>query len=180
MRTSLPTVIFVLPLSLGVLSIFTFAAHDVGAQTPTARNDADNKQQTTPTLADNALDSKARTYIKNLPKKSGLASTRATGAADPEDKKQAVKNIDGIPRLEEIRVVDTIAPEDYVAPKTAPMLVFRAALDRQRPRTPKEISQAALCFIGLCAIDTSRELGIADRNEARAKNPPSFAAPDLH
>ena len=180
MRTSIPTVIYVWPLSLGVLSIFTFAAHDVGAQTPTARNDADNKQQTTPTLADNALDSKARTYIKNLPKKSELASTRATGAADPEDKKQAVKNIDGIPRLEEIRVVDTIAPEDYVAPKTAPMLVFRAALDRQRPRTPKEITQAALCFIGLCAIDTSRELSIADRNEARAKNPPSFAAPDPH
>ena len=180
MRTSIPPVIFVWPLSLGVLSIFTFAAHDVGAQTPTARNDADNKQQTTPTLADNALDSKARTYIKNLPKKTGLASTRATGAADPEDKKQAVKNIDGIPRLEEIRVVDTIAPEDYVAPKTAPMLVFRAALDRQRPRTPKEITQAALCFIKLCAIDTSRELSIADRNEARAKNPPSFADPNPH
>ena len=180
MRTSIPTVIYVWPLSLGVLSIFTFAAHDVGAQTPTARNDADNKQQITPILADSALDSKAQTYIKNLPKKSGLASARATEAADPEDKKQAVKNINGISRLEEIRVVDAIAPEDYVAPKIAPMMVFRAKLDRQRPRTPQEITQAALCFIGLCKIDTSRELSIADRNEARAKNPPSFAAPDPH
>jgi hypothetical protein len=53
-------------------------------------------------------------------------------------------------RLEEIRVFGNVEPEDYVAPKPAPMLVFRATLDKQRPMTAKEITQLGMCFIGLC------------------------------
>jgi hypothetical protein len=64
-------------------------------------------------------------------------------------KRPAAENIQ---RLEEIRVFGNGDPEDYVAPKPPPMLVFRAQLDKQRPMTPKEITQLGLCFIGLCGI----------------------------
>jgi hypothetical protein len=64
-------------------------------------------------------------------------------------KRPAAENIQ---MLEEIRVFSNGDPEDYVAPKPAPMLVFRAQLDKQRPMTPKEITQLSLCFIGLCGI----------------------------
>ena len=78
-----------------------------------------------------------------------------------------------VQQLEAITVY--VDAEDYVTPKVPPMLVFRATLDKQRPRTPQEITQGFLCAIGLCTIDTSRELNVADRNEARAKTAPNFA-----
>jgi hypothetical protein len=64
-------------------------------------------------------------------------------------KRPAAENIQ---RLEEIRVFGNTDPEDYTAPKPAPMLVFRANLEKQRPMTPKQITQLGLCFIGLCGI----------------------------
>ena len=54
--------------------------------------------------------------------------------------------------MDEIRVFSSGDPEDYVAPKPPPMLVFRAHLDKHRPMTPKEITQLGLCFVGLCGI----------------------------
>ncbi len=134
------------------------------------------KQRAAKSVPDNALDSKAQTYVRILPKKALPASASDTLSTD-EGKQNSANNgrQENIQRLEEIRVLDQVAPEDYVAPKLAPMLEFRASLDRQRPMTPQEVTQAALCFIGLCKIDTSKELRIDDRNEARAKNPPSFA-----
>jgi hypothetical protein len=84
------------------------------------------------------------------------------------EKRPAAENIQ---RLEEIRIFDKVDPEDYVAPKTAPMLVFRATLDKQRPMTPKEITQLGLCFIGLCGIygpdGAPVDSGAAYRQEAR-------------
>lgn len=78
-----------------------------------------------------------------------------------------------VQQLEAITVY--VDSEDYVTPKLPPMLVFRATLDKQRPRTPQEITQGLLCAIGLCTIDTSKEPNVADRNEARAKAAPNFA-----
>jgi hypothetical protein len=89
-------------------------------------------------------------------------------------KRPAAENIQ---RLEEIRVFGNVDPEDYVAPKPPPMLVFRATLDKQRPMTPKEITQLGLCFIGLCGIygpdGIPAELSVTDRAEARKNSPPS-------
>jgi hypothetical protein len=83
-------------------------------------------------------------------------------------KRPAAENIQ---RLEEIRVFGNGDPEDYVAPKPPPMLVFRAQLDKQRPMTPKEITQLGLCFIGLCGIygpdGIPTELSAVDRAEDR-------------
>lgn len=64
-------------------------------------------------------------------------------------KRPAAENVQ---LMDEIRVFSRGDPEDYVAPKPAPMLVFRATLDKQRPMTPKEITQLGLCFVGLCGI----------------------------
>lgn len=83
-------------------------------------------------------------------------------------KRPAAENIQ---RLEEIRVFGNVEPEDYVAPKPPPMLVFRAQLDKQRPMTPKEMTQLGLCFIGLCGIygpnGIPTEASIMDRAEDR-------------
>lgn len=84
------------------------------------------------------------------------------------EKRPAAENIQ---RLEEIRVFGKVDPEDYVAPKPPPMLVFRANLEKQRPMTPKEITQLGLCFIGLCGIygadGAPVDSGAAYRQEAR-------------
>jgi hypothetical protein len=71
---------------------------------------------------------------------------------------------EGIQRLDEIRVLGNVEPEDYVAPKPAPMLVFRATLDKQRPRTIAETLRA-LCF--LCPIAPPREGNTSDRVDER-------------
>ncbi len=83
-------------------------------------------------------------------------------------KRPAAENIQ---RLEEIRVFGNVDPEDYVAPKPAPMLVFRATLDKQRPMSAKEITQMGMCFIGLCGIygpeGIPTEASIVNRAEDR-------------
>jgi hypothetical protein len=73
--------------------------------------------------------------------------------------------------MDEIRVFSSGEPEDYVAPKPPPMLVFRAQLDKQRPMTPKEITQIGLCVIGLCGVygpdGIPVEVSASDRAENR-------------
>ena len=178
MRALLSLAIYLLPILSGVISASTFAysVETAETQNPSALREQDIKLRAAPSVPDSALTSKAQTYIRVFPKKILPASSSDTlttdgGKQNPEDAGRQ----GNIQKLEEIRVLDQVAPEDYVAPKLPPMLAFRARLDRQRPMTPQEVTQAALCFIGLCKIDTSRELRIDDRNEARAKNPPSFA-----
>lgn len=83
-------------------------------------------------------------------------------------KRPAAENVQ---RLEEIRVFANGDPEDYAAQKAAPMLVFRAQLDKQRPMSAKEITQLGMCIIGLCGIykpdGSPYELSAVDRAEDR-------------
>jgi hypothetical protein len=78
---------------------------------------------------------------------------------------------ENILKLEEIRVFGKVDPEDYVRPKVAPMLQFRATLDGQRPKTPAENMQLLMCFVGLCGIygpdGAPVDSGAAYRQEAR-------------
>lgn len=78
---------------------------------------------------------------------------------------------ENILKLEEIRVFGKVDPEDYVPPKPAPMLQFRATLDKQRPNTPAETTQFLLCIIGLCGIygpdGAPVDSGASYRQEAR-------------
>jgi hypothetical protein len=128
-------------------------------------------------------DTKARQQFKLLSKEvlSELAQEdkkrSRVGFVREEQHYSAEKNtnVGNVQRLEEIRIYGILDPEDYIAPKPPPMLAFRATLDKQRPKTPQEITQGLLCTIGLCIIDVSKEPNPADRNEARAKAPPSFA-----
>ena len=129
-------------------------------------------------------DSFARQQFKLLSKETLDELTREGHEARRHDavKTQRTRNADNQPALGNVQQLDLITvygivdPEDYVAPKLPPMLAFRAKLDKQRPRTPKEITQGLLCVIGFCLIDTSKEPSIADRNNARAKAPPSFGS----
>jgi hypothetical protein len=81
---------------------------------------------------------------------------------------------ENIQKLDEIRVFSRVNPEDYVAPKRPPMLAFRDSLDRQRPSTPAEKAQLALCIIGLCGVygpeGVPVDSGAAYRQEARKNN----------
>jgi hypothetical protein len=57
---------------------------------------------------------------------------------------------ENILKLEEIRVFGKVDPEDYVPPKPAPMLQFRATLDAQRPATPYESTMLVVCYVIAC------------------------------
>jgi len=52
------------------------------------------------------------------------------------------------------------------------MAQFRERLEKDRPMTPKEKTQLALCFIGLCGIygpdGLPREPSLDERREARS------------
>jgi hypothetical protein len=88
------------------------------------------------------IQSRAQEFIKKVPKDFLLNSK-----ASP---RVSAKNPGGgTIMLEEIQVFGKFDPADYVAPKPAPMLVFRASLDQQRPMTPKEVSQTILSFLGV-------------------------------
>lgn len=117
-----------------------------------------------------ALDTTAQAYVRSLPK-------TATGSAQKKaelEKRKASEGPGEIQQLEEIKVRDRLDPEDYVAPKPAPMLVFRARLDAQRPMTPWEIVKA-ICIICPNSAGFTEASNIADRTQEIAKNPRSFA-----
>ena len=170
----MPLSIHAFCLSMAVLS-FALPAQGSVPPAPAEQekiNESSDKpaQGVMPAMSIDAMDTKAQTYVR------GLAKTTAVSAQKKEEiaKRRASEGPAEIQTLDEIKVRDRLDPEDYVAPKNPPMLAFRAKLDRQRPMTPQEITKLALCFISLCAIDTSKELKLDDRNEARAKDPPSF------
>ncbi len=148
------------------------ATRNTSADANTIKSDDESGKiaDTKGTIPPTSMDSKAQAYVRSLPKTAAVSAQKKEEIA----KRRANKGPAEIQTLEEIKVRDRLDPEDYVAPKTAPMLAFRAKLDRQRPMTPQEITKLALCFIALCAVDTSKELKLDDRNEARAKDPPSF------
>lgn len=80
---------------------------------------------------------------------------------------------ENIQRLDEIRVLGNAEPEDYVAPKPPPMLVFRAMLDAQRPRTLAE-KLLQDCFI--CPQNPPREGNVVDRFDAKKFDAPLIIA----
>jgi hypothetical protein len=117
-------------------------------------------------------DSPARQHFKALSKNALKESAldaqkdRQAAALKLQNNSSMVKLSanENIQRLEEIRVLGTVDPEDYVAPKPPPMLVFRATLDKQRPRTIADTLRA-LCLI--CPIAAPREGNILDRTDER-------------
>jgi hypothetical protein len=93
-----------------------------------------------------ALDTPAQTAAKKLPKDFINAKPQRFSAAEKS-------RVEPVTRLDEILIEGRIDPEDYVGPKKAPMAQFRERLEKApSPMTPKEKTQLALCFIGLCGI----------------------------
>lgn len=92
----------------------------------------------------------------------------ASDAAKPIRLAEAeISHPDLVARLEEIRVYARNEPEEYQRPKLAPMLQFRARLEKDVPLSPAKRLQAALCLIGLCAIDQTTEPSPETRAEMR-------------
>jgi hypothetical protein len=127
-----------------------------------------------PDIPEDVMDTKAKTMFKRLPKDSRLLPIRAANIYGEAPLFTSLSPDSGLPLLDEIRVTAIREPEDYVAPKPAPMLVFRAKLDSIRPKTPWEIARA-LCIICPISGGPSEPSNIADRTAVRAQNPPSFA-----
>ena len=95
--------------------------------------------------AANPLDTPAQAAAKRLPKVWAIQTPQRFSVADKT-------RVDVVTRLDEILIYGQVEPEDYVGPRKSPMMQFRDRLERDRPMTPKEKTQLALCFIGLCGI----------------------------
>ena len=110
------------------------------------------------------LDSPAQAATKQLPRQLLNAGPQRFSEADKT-------RIDTVTRLDEIIIYGQVEPEDYVGPKKAPFVEFRERLEKDRPMTPKEKTQLALCVIGLCGIygpdGAPREPSLEERNKAR-------------
>ncbi len=107
------------------------------------------------------LDTPAARALRKIP-----LDTRSA-AALPLSKADAAKLKPHL-TLDEIRIYDIREPEDFTRAKKAPMLVFRAKLDGQRPETPAETTRRYLCFIGLCG-GIPPEVGFDERLEQRTR-----------
>ena len=97
------------------------------------------------TSTPNPLDSPAQAAAKRLPKVWVNQTPQRFSAADKA-------RADVVTRLDEILIYGQVEPEDYIGARKSPMMQFRDRLERDRPMTPKEKTQLALCFIGLCGI----------------------------
>ena len=110
------------------------------------------------------LDTPAQTTAKKLPEDFVNVKPQRFSEADKT-------RVDTVTRLDEILVYGYVDPEDYVGQKKTPVMQFRERLERDRPMTPKEKAQLALCLIGLCGIygpdGIPREPSLAERSEAR-------------
>jgi hypothetical protein len=142
---------------LAIMLVTAFLVSNAQGQTPAPQP---VESQAAVTIMPELPEPASRQQFKTLSKaalkeveRESKKETRAESVKLPVNpnapKRPAAENIQ---RLEEIRVFGNGDPEDYVAPKPPPMLVFRSQLDKQRPMTPKEITQLGLCFIGLCGI----------------------------
>jgi len=95
------------------------------------------------------LDSPAAAAIRKLPK--DMVNAPKPKRFSVEAKRD--EDVAGDRVTEEILVRGEREPEDVLGPRKSPMQVFREKLERDRPMTPKEKTQLALCFIGLCAAN---------------------------
>ena len=113
-----------------------------------------------------ALDTPAQAAVKKLPKEVVNAPVpRRFATRDSRN-----DEINAAVQMEEIRVYGQVDPEDYAKRNTA-MQQFQNRLENDRPMTPKEKTQLALCLIGLCAMygpdGLPREPTLAERGDAR-------------
>ena len=110
------------------------------------------------------LDTPAQTAAKKLPKHLLNARPQRFSEADKT-------RVEAITRLDEIIVYGYVEPEDYVAPKKAPIMQLRDRLERDRPMTPWEKIRIPLCLVGLCSNygpdGIPREPSLDERSEAR-------------
>jgi hypothetical protein len=132
-----------------------------GAQTGASGSSSDTPSKV---QASDPLDTPAQTAAKKLPKQ--LLSTK------PQRFSEADKaRVETVTRLDEIIVYGYVEPEDYVAPKKAPIMQLRDRLERDRPMTPWEKIRIPLCLVGLCSNygpdGIPREPGLDERSEAR-------------
>ena len=93
------------------------------------------------------LDSPAATAVRKLPK-DAISAPKAKRFSLEAKRDQDVIDARAI---EEILVRGERDPEDVLGPRKSGFQVFREKLERDRPMTPKEKTQLALCFIGLCS-----------------------------
>lgn len=106
------------------------------------------------------LETPAAAAVRKLPKDFVNApQQRRFSLAAKRDEDDAAKR-----GIDEIVVTGQRDPEDVLTKRT-PMAAFREKLERDRPTTPKEKVQMALCFIGLCAANYGPE-GIPVENSA--------------
>ncbi len=106
------------------------------------------------------LESPAATAVRKLPKEfvNAPKAKRFSLAAKQEEDEAAKRGID------EIVVTGQRDPEDVLTKRT-PMAAFRDKMERDRPTTPKEKVQMALCLVGLCGANYGPE-GIPVENTA--------------
>lgn len=113
-----------------------------------------------------ALDTPAQAAVKKLPKE--VVNAPAPRRFATRDSRN--DEITAAVQMEEIRVYGQVDPEDYAKRNTA-MQQFQNRLENDRPMTPKEKTQLALCLIGLCAMygpdGLPREPSLAERGDAR-------------
>jgi hypothetical protein len=109
--------------------------------------------------ATDPLDTPAQSAVKKLPGHLLRARPRQFSAADKV-------RVETVTRLDEITVYGYVEPEDYAAPKKAPIMQLRDRLERDRPLTPWEKIRMPLCLIGLCG-GVPREPGLEERIENR-------------
>jgi hypothetical protein len=115
------------------------------------------------TLAPEDLETPAAAAVRKLPKDvvNAPKPKRFSLEAKRDEDMAAARGV------EEIIVRGQRDPEDVVT-KRPPMLAFRQQLERDKPITPKQIAQGALCLIGLCSADYGPE-GIPVENTAYTK-----------
>lgn len=106
------------------------------------------------------LETPAAAAIRKLPKEfvNAPQAKRFSLAAKRDEDDAAKRGID------EIVVTGQRDPEDVISKRTS-MAAFRQQLERDKPATPKQIAQVALCMLGLCSADYGPE-GIPVENTA--------------
>jgi hypothetical protein len=131
---------FVVATCAWLLMPATNTAHAAVEPSPTPASTAPT------TIAPDKLDSPAATQIKKVPRDviNARAPRRFSQAEQREEIEAAKRNVD------EIRVYADRDPEDVARSKSG-FVQLRERMENDKPLTPAQIAQGALCFIGLCA-----------------------------
>ena len=163
---------------LSMLIFSSFCTSNLLAQTPPATKL--KSEEITIALPDSHARQHFKILTKNALKVSALIAQKDKQLAafeSPQNSSAATLSAnENIQRLDEIRVLGNVEPEDYVAPKPPPMLAFRAMLDAQRPQTIAE-KLRGYCFI--CPKNPPPEGNVVDRFDAKKFDRPLIIARPL-